>query len=157
MFVRFCSSCHNVRRGRISHSARDKIEHYADGVLVFVAVVVVAVVLIMIVGRNNTSGAEPTLSVVGIDADGLHLPGDPTFVVPWDDVWEITVMTRRAVRGTWFGFEVRADGHGLLSIDGQGGLGERFLAEVYRFPGFDHRGLGEALGTRQPRLVCFTR
>ncbi len=125
--------------------------------LVFLAVVVVAVVLIMAVGRKNTPGAEPTISVIAIDADGLRLPDDPTFVVPWDDVWEITVITRRAVQGTWFGFEVRADGAGLLSIDGPDGLGERFLAESHRFPGFDHSGLGEALSTRRPRFVCFTR
>ncbi len=121
------------------------------------AVVVVAVVVVMVAGRRNTTSTEPTVTVIDIDADGLLIPGDPTFLVPWDDVWEIAVMTRRAIRGTWFGFELRADGHGLLSIDGGNGLGQRFLAEAHRFAGFDHIGVGEALTNRRPRFVCFTR
>jgi len=132
-------------------------EHYAEFVLIFVVVVVAAVALILIVGGNNTAGSEPTISVVEIGTHGLVVADEPSFVVPWDDVWEIAVLTRRAVTGTWFGFEVRADGVGMLSIDGPDGLGERFLAEAHRFPGFDHRGLGDALTTRRPRFVCFTR
>lgn len=124
---------------------------------IFLAVVVVAVVLVMVAGRRTTSGTEPTVTVIGIDADGLVLAGDPTFVIPWDDVWEIAVITRRAVRGTWFGFELRADGHGLLSIDGGNGLGQRFLTETHRYAGFDHTGVSDALANRRPRLVCFTR
>jgi hypothetical protein len=126
-------------------------------VWIFVTVVVVAIVLVMVAGRRNTTGVEPTTAVIGIDDDGLLVTGDPTFLVPWDDVWEIAVMTRREVRGTWFGFELRVDGYGLLSIDGGNGLGQRFLAETHRFAGFDHTGVGDALTNRRPRFVCFTR
>lgn len=125
--------------------------------LIFVVVVLAAVALILVVGRNNTATSEPAMGVTEIGTHGLVVAGDPAFLVAWDDVWEITVLTRRAITGTWFGFEIRADGAGLLSIDGPDGLGERFLAEAHRFPGFDHVGLGDALTTRRPRFVCFTR
>lgn len=158
MFPRFWSSCHNGRHGRISSSNDEAHDDpYADDVWIFTAVVVAAMIVVVLAGRRGTSGTEPTIRVIDVGTDGLLVSGEPAFVVRWDDVWEITAMTRRAVRGTWFGFQVRADGHGLLSIDGSDGLGQRFLAEVYRFPGFDHDGLGEALSTRQPRFVCFTR
>lgn len=121
------------------------------------AVVVVAVVVIVVLGRNGDPGGEPAVAVVDVDGDGLRLSGEAAPLVRWDEVWEVVVVTRREVRGTWFGFEVRVEGHGLVTVAGPGGLGERFLAECHRFPGFDHHGLGDALASRRPRLVCFSR
>ncbi|MEL7155963.1 MAG: hypothetical protein AAFN30_05115, partial [Actinomycetota bacterium] len=92
--------------------------------LILLALVVAAVAVIVVVGRRNPSGTEPAKVVVDVEGDGLRLIDDDVPVVPWSDVWEVAVVTRREVRGTWFGFEIRVEGHGLLTLAGPGGLGE---------------------------------
>lgn len=129
---------------------------YDGCVWILAAIVVVAVVLMVLASRNRSTG-EPMVAVVAISPDGLRTGEEPERLVSWDDVFEITVVTRRELHRTWFGFELRAEGHGLLAIDGSDGPGEAFLAESHRFAGFDHAGLGEALETRGARVVCFSR
>ncbi len=125
--------------------------------IVFGLVAVAAIVLVLWVGRFGAATAgEEAIEVVAVTGDGLSVDGSGA-PVAWPAIWEITVVTRRGVGATWFGFEVRAEGRGLLTIDGPGGLGERFLAESHRFPGFDHDGLSQALVTRRARLVCYSR
>ncbi len=123
---------------------------------IIAAIVVIAVVLIMVAGRKETSVSAP--AVAAISADGLLLEcGAEPQLVPWSSIFEITVTTRRELRRTWFGFEILAEGHGLLLLDGSEGPGVDFLAESYRFQGFDHRRLGRALARRGSRVVCYSR
>ena len=178
--IAWATSCHKGWRGRIS--ARSSVTGVSwpvtwavmEGIVVLAVVVVIAVVVIVLVGRDG-GGGEPTTEVTAVDRHGLRLTADRAggapataaadapataaggATVPWDDIWEITVVTRREVRRMWFGFEIRAEGHGLLSIDGPAGPGEAFLAESHRFAGFDHEALGQALLQRGSRVVCYSR
>ncbi len=129
---------------------------YADamsvGVLAIVAIVLAAVALMVLVGREQDSETGP--SVTAVVGEGL-LMGDG--LIPWSSIFEITLLTRRELGRTWFGFEIQSETHGLVLLDGSAGPGESFLAECHRFPGFDHAGLTEALSARSPRLVCYSR
>ncbi len=122
------------------------------GVLAIVAIVVVAVLLMNLARREQ--GSDTGLTVDGVSPAGLII-GDG--LATWESIFEITIVTRRQMGRTWFGFEARSETHGMLLIDGSTGPGEPFLAESHRFPGFDHNGLGEALTTRNARVVCYSR
>lgn len=127
------------------------------GVLSIVAVVVVAAVLMARIGRETGPGAG--LDVSAVSAEGLHIAGPKMAesTVAWSSVFEISVLTRRELRRTWFGFEIRTESHGLLLLDGSGGPGEAFLAECHRFAGFDHERLAEALTRRGSREICYSQ
>lgn len=155
---------------------------YSVGVWIVVAIVVVAVVWLILAGRDGRQAVGA--SVVGVSDLGLHLADadsasggfpeddladDPVAgsngqaldrganVVPWDSVFEIVVITRRELRTTWFGFEIRTEGHGLVKLDGSRGPGQEFLAECHRFAGFNHDELGAALTRRRSQVICYSR
>ena len=139
---------------------------------IVVIVVIVAVVLIALAGRQDRSTAG--LKIAAVSEHGLHPHRHPdgeqspaegsdsiadqgSAVIPWPSIFEVTVMTRRELGGTWFGFELQSEGNGLLLIDGPGGLGQDFLAQSHRFPGFDHDALTATLERRSGRAVCYSR
>ncbi len=133
---------------------------YAGQVLIVAGIVVVAVVLIVLAGRS--SEANSGRDVRAVTATGLELAPEQESetdddVVPWSSIFEITVLTRRELRATWFGFEIRTESHGMVLLDGSRGPGQQFLAESYRFAGFKHGELGEALEQRGARVVCYSR
>ncbi|MGI9599153.1 MAG: hypothetical protein ACR2QK_23520 [Acidimicrobiales bacterium] len=145
---------------------------------IVVGIVVVAVVLMVLAGRNNEAKSGRTVEAV--TAEGLRLvpraggrpapsaesaldsPQPPTdepvdHDVDWSAIFEITVVTRRELRRTWFGFEIRTESHGLVMLDGSRGPGQAFLAESHRFAGFKHIELSEALKRTGSRAVCYSR
>lgn len=89
-----------------------------------------------------------------IDGIGVH-SGDA--VATWSSISEVAVVTRRSLRGGWFGLEVLSDDVGLVLVDGSDALVEPFLAESYRLAGFDHSTLANALAETRPRAVCYRR
>lgn len=129
---------------------------YDGFVFIVLGIVVLAIALMVLAGRSGESASAR--SIDAISTHGLHLDGDgDPQVAPWSSVFEITVLTRRELRRTWFGFEIRTEGHGMLLLDGTRGPGEDFLAESHRFAGFNHVELAEALQQRGSRVVCYTR
>ena len=117
-----------------------------------VAIVVVAGVLMWVLGR----GREPEQGrpVDDVSEAGLHL-GDR--VVPWGSVFDVRVNTRRSIGRTWFGFDVLTEDAGPLSVDGDGGRGERFLSHSHQLAGFDHEAVQTALTARRSGVVCYNR
>ena len=118
-----------------------------------VGIIVVAVVLILVLGGDES---PTTVAADDVGDDGL-LVGDTTIV--WSSIFEIVVVTRRRLRGTWFGFEVRSDtagpAGGVVLVGREDGLAERFLANSHRFPGFDHDAVAAALVRKGARSVCY--
>lgn len=159
-------STHRTPPGRPWPTLRSTIDDVLD-VLVIAGIAAVAVIAIVAAGRRPSEGDRRT--VTAIDDMGLHLEPAPDVEgasdtgppsvgpVEWASIFEIAVMTRRELGGTWFGFEVRSETAGLLLVDGKAGPGEAFLAESHRFRGFDHATLAEALGRRRGRAVCYRR
>ena len=118
-----------------------------------IGIVVAAGVAMAIVGRTERSGSGQ--SVDDVDDSGLVVDGE---AVPWSSVFRVDVMTRRALLGTWYGFEVHTEEAGLIVIDDRGrGLAERFLAHTYQLPGFDHATVTDTLGCKRAREVCYNR
>lgn len=132
---------------------------YADevafGVLLIVGVVAVAAVLMVRAGRETGPGVG--IDVAAVSSDGLRIETPDRDLVAWSSVFQVTVLTRRELRRTWFGFEIRTESHGLLLLDGPSGLGQAFLAECHRFAGFDHDRLAEALTKRGAREICYSQ
>jgi hypothetical protein len=135
------------------------------GVLVIGAIVVAAVVLMTVAGRRDREQLGRVVDAV--EPGGLVVDGE---LVEWSAVFEVALLTRKELAKTWFGFEIRTETHGLLTLDGtgdgsgdsarrqdSGGMGQAFLAECHRFPGFDHAGVTEGLTSRSARVVCFSR
>ena len=124
------------------------------------AIAVVAVILMVWAGRASSEQSGPgrgggsEAKVDAVDAAGLHV-GDT--VVGWPDVAEVSVVTRRTIRGVWFGLEISAHGTGPLLVDGADGLVEPFLAESHRLAGFDHDAAQVTLAASGARAVCFRR
>jgi hypothetical protein len=124
------------------------------------AIALVAVVLMILSGRNRDDqvegsfGADVENRADAVDGDGIHLDGR---ITPWPSIYEVVVVTRPSMRGTWFGLEVRADNGPPVLIDGTDGLVEPFLAESYLLPGFDHAAVADALASKRGRRVCFRR
>ena len=119
---------------------------------VVAGIVVIAVLLLIIAGRRAQPGAAQRVDRV--EPEGLYA-GDS--VASWESVFEIAVVTRRALRGVWFGFEIVSETDGALLIDGATDLGQQFLAETYRFSGFDHGALRDILEQPSGRAVCYKR
>lgn len=119
---------------------------------VVVLIVVLAGLAMWLTGRNRQ--VDGFRAVDEIVEDGLVVDGT---VVPWASVFDVRVNTRRSFSGTWFGFEVSTEDAGLLSVDGGGGRGERFLSHSHRLPGFDHQLLQDALVARRSGVVCYNR
>ena len=127
-------------------------------VLAIPAVAVVAVVLIVWSGRANRSstgghgGGERRVDSVG----GAGVRAGPD-LISWSSISEVAVVTRRTLRGNWFGLELQSDDAGWLLVDGSDGLVEPFLAESHRLPGFDHTALASSLASNRSRAVCYRR
>lgn len=120
-----------------------------------IAIVVVAVILIFIVGRER--GERNGTEVVGVEERGLLTAEVGSAIIEWPSVFEVVVVTRRELGGGSYGFEVMTETDGLVSISGQGRLGEAFLAHSHLLPGFDHSTLVGVLNSRRGRAVCFRR
>ena len=120
--------------------------------MILVGIVVIAGVLMWLVGRE--AGPGDARRVDDVDETGLIL-GDE--IVAWSSLYEVRVISRRELLKTWYGFEVRTEDAGLLSIDGSNGRGERFLAGTHQLPGFDHDLVRDALTHRRSGVVCYNR
>jgi len=119
------------------------------------AIAVVAIALIVVAGRSSDGGGRGGAGRVdAVDDVGLHV-GDT--VADWASIFEVAVVTRRELGGSWFGFEVRSETAGELVVDGADGLVEPLLAETHRLPGFNHAAVGDVLGRRRGREVCYRR
>lgn len=121
-------------------------------VWVVAGIVVVAVLLLIVAGRRSQPGAPKPVDAIG--PEGLSVSDS---VSSWESVFEVVVITRRAVRGNWFGFEILSETGGALVVDGKTDLGRQFLAETYRFHGFDHHALKATLESSNGRAVCYKR
>ncbi len=119
-------------------------------VWILAGIAVVAVLAIIVAGRN-AEGVDG-VAVDRIDEAGLWV-GET--LVEWSSIFEITVVTRREFGGTWFGFELRTESAGVIIVERGDGLGEQFLSNSHRFPGFDHVTLAAALQRRRGRAVCY--
>ena len=117
-----------------------------------VVVVVIAVILIWWANRSDPRAGG--LPVEDATDDGLVMD-DRT--LPWSSVYEVRVLTRRSLSGTWFGFELMSEDAGLVTLDGGRGRGERFLSYAHHLPGFDHDAVREALTSRESGVVCYNR
>jgi hypothetical protein len=124
------------------------------------AIALIAIVLMVLSGRaradrpDDRLGGRAAARVVAIDDDGLRLDDS---VVSWSSIYEVVVVTRRTIRGVWFGLEVGTDDDGIVLVDGADGLVEAFLGESHRLDGFDHATTTAALGSMSGRAVCFRR
>ena len=118
-----------------------------------VAIVLITGLILWFVARSTESETEGA-PVTNVSGEGLDL-GDQ--LVPWASVYEVRVRTTRSRRATGFGFDVRTEDSGLVHVDGADGLGERFLGETHRLPGFDHDAARRALESGRSDVVCFSR
>ncbi len=145
------------RRADVHPSIRGRGRSYAVGMLIMVGVVVVAVVLIMLVApKEGTDGAP---SVVAVDDAGLHLAGAEDggpAAIGWSSIFEVEVVTRPRLGGTWYGFEVASETGGRVVVDADGPA-ETFIAHAHHLGGLDHAALTDALTRRRGRTVCFRR
>lgn len=119
---------------------------------ILVGVVIAAGVLMWLAGRER--GPQDASPVDEINEEGLVVSGR---LIAWSSLFEVRVITRREFFKTWFGFEVRSEDAGLLSIDGAKGQGERFLSFSHQLAGFDHAAVHEALTLRRSSVVCYNR
>ena len=120
------------------------------GVWILAGIAVVAVLLIVIAGRS-AEGADGVMAD-RLDDAGLWI-GET--LIEWGSIFEIVVVTRKELGGTWFGFEIRTESAGTVIVGREGGLGEQFLSNSHRFPGFDHASLAAGLRRRRGRSVCY--
>ncbi len=118
------------------------------------AIAIVAVGLILVAGRAGRAGGGGERLVDAVDAAGVHA-GDSS--ASWRSISEVAVVTRRTVRGQWYGLELQSDDLGSLLVDGDGGLVEPFLAESHRLAGFDHTAAASGLASNRSRAVCYRR
>ena len=128
---------------------------YPERVWLLIAIVVVAVILIFIVGRER--GGRAGTEVVAVEERGLLTGEVSSAIIEWPSVFEVVVITRRELGGVWYGFEVMTETEGLVSVPGEGSLGEAFLAHSHQLPGFDHATVVGVLNRSRGRAVCFRR
>ena len=122
------------------------------GVWLVVGVVVVAGVLMALARRSPSP--DDLQAVSAVSDQGLQA-GDR--LVSWASVYRVEILTRKGLTRTWYGFEIRSEEAAGLAVDGDGALGEQFLAHTYHLGGFDHATVTRALTERLPRAVCFNR
>ena len=127
---------------------------------IVIAVVVIAVVLILVAAPSG--GVDHAVTVEAVDDDGLHLArvdgqtDGRVEAIGWASIFEVAVMTRPRLGGTWYGFEVATETSGRVVVDGDGPA-EAFIAHSHHPPGLDHTTLADALTRRRGRAVCYRR